>query len=375
SWIARSNDVWPSDVECLQSVLLHSPPDAMSQFRALAACVRQGARLRAFDQMAGATLRSMWGEDELSGLADRALSDVRLQTDVYLSMLDQHQPDVSAFVLYGSDQLGHRFWRFHEPNAYENSDLEYDSRYAHVIEDYYVAADRAFERIVNCIDTNCRIILVSDHGMKADSALPGQYFIHTDALLKILGFAGKVDHHFIERRWLIRAKPGEKLPLADVSKALANIRFPNGDEVFESSEEDGQLEVRTQFSMTANPQSPIERFDELTIGERQYPTEKIFFARYFSGEHDPKGIFLMSGPGVKHGQWIDHASLLDIAPTAMYWMGLPLSREIEGSVIEAAFDDEFLNQNEANWVEAYEPLGMEETLVPDANADVMERLR
>ncbi|MDP8244908.1 MAG: alkaline phosphatase family protein [Candidatus Hinthialibacter antarcticus] len=375
SWIARSNDAWPSDYECLQSVLLHSPPDAFSQLSALLECARRGAGLRAVDQMIGVTLREAAGQDELASLADRALNDVRLQTDLYLAMLERHQPDLSAFVLYGSDQLGHRFWQYHQPQAFAGHDLKEDARFAHVIEEYYIAADRAFGRILERLPRDCRAILVSDHGMKADAALPGQYFIQAEKLLRLLGFSSDVTHQFIERRWLIDAKPGGEQPLPLLADALSEIRFQNGDAVFDVVQEGGALTVRTQFSLTAHPDSPLRLNPQIVIYGKTRQTDDFFFARYFSGAHDPKGVFLMKGPGVQSNAWVERASLLDVAPTALYWMGLPLSRELEGEVIEAAFDEEYLRANAPIEVEAYAPLSDGETIVPDTPADVMERLR
>ena len=375
SWIARSNDAWPSDYECLQSVLLQSPPDTLSQWGALWNCARRGAGLHAIDKMVGVTLRELAGQDELASLADHGLNDVPLQTDMFLAMLERHQPDVSAFVLYGSDQLAHRFWQYYQPQAFAEHDLEPDDRFAHVIEDYYIAADRAFGRILKRLPDDCRIILISDHGMKADGALPGQYFIRDEKLLQALGCGAVMQHQFIERRWLIDAKPGREEALQGLAQALSNIQFDDGEAVFDVAHDGGSLTVRTQFSLTAHPESPLRLNQTILINGKAHPTSDFFFARYFSSAHDLQGVFVMKGPGVVANAWIEDASLLDVAPTALYWMGLPLSRELEGEVIEAAFDEAYLSDNRPVTVEAYAPLGDGETIVPNTPPDVMERLR
>ncbi len=54
--------------------------------------------------------------------------------------------------------------------------------------------------------------------------------------------------------------------------------------------------------------------------------------------HRKYGILLMSGPGVRRGAELEDASLLDIAPTILAAMGLPVARDMEGRALVAAFD-------------------------------------
>ncbi len=372
SWLARSNEVWPSRYECLQQVLLRSPAGLRSQLGALAQCVNRGARLSSVERMAKAIVCDPLRRDELTALADRELSSVNLQTDMYIAMLSEIQPDVSAFVLYGSDQLAHRFWQYHQPGAFTQHEIEPNQDYAKVIENYYVLADRAFGRIISQLPDHCRIMLVSDHGMKADPAMPGQFFIDGDAVLNQLDAAGTVKHHFIERRWILESS---QPALPTLVKALEAIQFNDGSPVFSVEQDKGTLTVRTNFSMTAHPDSPLNTNKTIIINEKECLTDDFFFVRYFSGAHDLRGVFLMQGPGVEPGAWVEDASLLDIAPTALYWLGLPLSREFDGGVIEPAFQPNYLDSNQRVEVDAYGPLANDETTVPGASSAVMERLR
>ncbi|MEP6810352.1 MAG: alkaline phosphatase family protein [Chthoniobacterales bacterium] len=53
--------------------------------------------------------------------------------------------------------------------------------------------------------------------------------------------------------------------------------------------------------------------------------------------HRPQGIFLLSGPGIVPDQMIEGATLLDIAPTALTLLGLPVGEDMEGKVLVNAF--------------------------------------
>ena len=54
--------------------------------------------------------------------------------------------------------------------------------------------------------------------------------------------------------------------------------------------------------------------------------------------HRPQGIFVASGPGFKRDELVYGARLLDVAPTILHWFGLPVGADMEGRVLEEAFD-------------------------------------
>ena len=51
------------------------------------------------------------------------------------------------------------------------------------------------------------------------------------------------------------------------------------------------------------------------------------------GGHGPEGYFVMAGPGVPPRGEIRELSLLDVAPTVLYLMGLPVPEDMEGRVL------------------------------------------
>ncbi len=54
-------------------------------------------------------------------------------------------------------------------------------------------------------------------------------------------------------------------------------------------------------------------------------------------EHRDLGILAMSGPDLQHGGFVHGASLLDIAPTILTLMGLPVGEDMDGKVLSQAF--------------------------------------
>ena len=56
-------------------------------------------------------------------------------------------------------------------------------------------------------------------------------------------------------------------------------------------------------------------------------------------EHNPYGVLVMSGPGIKKGEEITGASVIDITPTILTLYGLPVGKDMEGKVLTAAFSE------------------------------------
>jgi hypothetical protein len=68
----------------------------------------------------------------------------------------------------------------------------------------------------------------------------------------------------------------------------------------------------------------------------------------FLGQHDVvsieahRGIFSVTGPGVRKGAWLGAVSVLDVAPTLAYLLDLPVDEQLPGRVLAEAFTDFWL---------------------------------
>lgn len=64
-----------------------------------------------------------------------------------------------------------------------------------------------------------------------------------------------------------------------------------------------------------------------------------------SGTHRPEGMFIVKGRGVKAGNRVEGASIVDIAPTLLYMMGLSVPADMDGKVIDDAFKDDYIKKH------------------------------
>jgi hypothetical protein len=79
-----------------------------------------------------------------------------------------------------------------------------------------------------------------------------------------------------------------------------------------------------------------------------------------SGTHSdaPPGFLLAVGDGIRAGARVERASVLDLAPTILYLMGLPVARDMEGRVVTEALDEEFMREHPVTYIPSYESLAV-----------------
>ncbi len=66
----------------------------------------------------------------------------------------------------------------------------------------------------------------------------------------------------------------------------------------------------------------------------QRPRQRVDPAQW----HRPQGIIVLHGPGIRRDERVDGATLLDIAPTVLTLLGLPIGDDMEGKVLAHAFE-------------------------------------
>lgn len=85
-----------------------------------------------------------------------------------------------------------------------------------------------------------------------------------------------------------------------------------------------------------------------------------------SGEHKRNGIFMIKGRYIKKGRQIIGARIVDLLPTILYCMDLPISQDIDGNVLVKAFKEDYINQRRIVY-------SRESTLWPKPDADIFSQ--
>jgi hypothetical protein len=74
----------------------------------------------------------------------------------------------------------------------------------------------------------------------------------------------------------------------------------------------------------------------------------------------PDGFILAVGDGIRAGATFKRASILDVAPTILYLMGLPVGRDMEGRVATEILEPAFAADTPVTFIPSYESLAVTE---------------
>lgn len=96
------------------------------------------------------------------------------------------------------------------------------------------------------------------------------------------------------------------------------------------------------------------------------------------GTHRRYGIFIAKGNVIKQIKSIQGLNIIDLAPTILYLMGCPVSREIDGKVVTDIFEESYLTEHQIQYTEKPPKDAMKSngnTYSDDERAKVEERLK
>ncbi|MCP4663727.1 MAG: tetratricopeptide repeat protein [bacterium] len=89
-------------------------------------------------------------------------------------------------------------------------------------------------------------------------------------------------------------------------------------------------------------------------GERRIRSEETVDVRKAHLDHETHGVFIAAGPHLRHGAEIAGASVFDVAPTVLHYLGFPVARDMDGRVLERVFEPGFLSEHPIRYLETYE---------------------
>jgi len=304
--------------------------------------------------------------------------------------------------LYETDYISHKFWKFMRPDIFHHRawglTSENTERFGDVIRDMYVMVDKFVKRLIEDVaDENTVIIICSDHGFRSSphcqedgTVIPQVIFKDLNKLLEKLGYLqyktddkltiSSIDfnktlayHHlaggltdfpdaFISLNLKGRQSNGIIEPeqeYAGLKKelidALLNLRIVESsgslfEDVVESTLEQTDIKIITKFDVEL-PEQHVE------INGDVYPLSNFYVFLDKSGDHSDPGVFIITGKNIQKGEIIKSAHILNITPTILYLLGLPVAKDMQGKVLIQAIDANFLKRNPIRYIDTYETLG------------------
>ena len=278
---------------------------------------------------------------------------------------------LTAVLFDGVDKLQHFVWRFLDPALFPSSPSAWESKIRALCWDYFRELDRLLEEIVTLAGPDAHTIVVSDHGFCGSEKI-----FHVNSWLEQNGYLV----------WAGDTEPGEpgKLGLETMARRFYEVDWdrttaycptPSGNGIYFSL--DGAKGVTDQVSFRQELIDALRSFLDPDTGEpvvqRIWTREEAFAGEHMNsapdltlglqdggfvsilpsssvlvpraeptGTHHPDGVFLARGPGIRRGVTVEPLSILDVAPTVLYALGLQVPEDLEGRVPGEVFDPRWL---------------------------------
>lgn len=95
----------------------------------------------------------------------------------------------------------------------------------------------------------------------------------------------------------------------------------------------------------------------LVVSDHGFQFRNYGFNHYDDGRggvRAPPGVLFVWGPPVRAGGKLEVPTLFDVAPTALYLLGLPVGRDMDGRVLTEAFSPSLFSRRPVAWVSTHD---------------------
>ena len=144
-------------------------------------------------------------------------------------------------------------------------------------------------------------------------------------------------------------KPGETLEAlkAEIARELRTITDPaTGEKIVQDVYLRDQLYTGIYVDRIPDIVFSFKDDRYMSFGMHEFASNRIIEpSLWFSGSHKSNGILMMKGEGVKQKKEISRRGIADLAPTILYLLGLEVPSDMEGRVIEEAFEKDYIEKH------------------------------
>ncbi len=294
---------------------------------------------------------------------DRLLRDIYRMAEqrfqVVQHLMATQEWDFFMFVDMGVDRIHHGFWKFFDP---AHPKYVPGNRYENAIHDYYRYVDEEIGRLLERLDDDTVVLVVSDHGAKpmVGGICINEWLIQNGYLVLKERPEGTVPLEKVEidwgktRAWAaggyysrislnVRGREPEGIiPPEDYEKvrdelaeAIAALTDENGVNI-------GSVAFKPQEVYRTVRNIPPDLI--VYLGDLSWrAVGSVGLNRIYTYENDTgpddanhaqEGIFILYDPKVSWGgREVEGLDLLDVAPTILDRMGQPVPQDMEGKVI------------------------------------------
>jgi hypothetical protein len=271
-----------------------------------------------------------------------------LNFDFFSELYSKMRPDFATWHSNHAAHFQHHYWRAWDDTGFPaRATDEEKKKYGGAMEHGYRVVDDLLGRFMSLADDDTVLVVASALGQKPythDLYPEGKIclkFKDVRQVLDLVGAKGVGDVvPVMDPQWNVRiSDPTERARVRDALLAVRRENAPTPDAI--TVDEVGEILTITPRGI-AKDDGSARYFFPTETGERELAVGDLF--RIYGdtpkeGMHDPTGLLVMYGPGIERGLFIGHTNDLDIAPTLLSLMGVPVPEIMQGRVLSEAWGE------------------------------------
>jgi hypothetical protein len=264
--------------------------------------------------------------------------------DFFSRLYRRHRPAFASFHTNHVAHYMHTYWKAMQPEIFPQETTEEERQtYGHAIEHGYRTADELLKRMMRLLDNDTVMVVASSMGQKPyvtqlkKGKRIGQ-LRSLDRLIEILGTQGRV------RALTTMSDQFNLYPDSSSTRDLlidrltaAYVDSPARPMFYVSAVADSITITHRHYDETTDDSICVFPHRE-TNGSYRFEDLIHGTGMIKSGCHDPMGVLMLYGPNIPRGLRVSNCTDLDIAPTLLTFLGLPVPDEMKGRVLNEATD-------------------------------------
>lgn len=324
-------------------------------------CYRNGIRLSTFIEVGlGNIKKRLSFLEHLDRFA--FLSSISMRTklyrDLFIHLYKIFNPKYAYFHIHFVDTYSHHYWQYMEPELFDNIPEDDVRRYSQKINNAYRNADQIIKDILDAVDPDTLVVIASDHGFKG--MVKAEHW-HDKLILKAqalvdLDTKGGIDISIIVPTIHVRVRNATPEKNNYYKSFLQSIEIIEDKKPFFIIDEidpgDFLLELNREVDEISGKHIMVD--GKSILAEELLMTVQV----YTPGVHDEDdGVLILNGPGVQQsGYQKETVHVYDIIPTILALCNMPVGKDMDGKVITAGIEDNFLQKYPVHYIDSYEDL-------------------